>query len=69
MFHLPVITMRWKLKLEGGAKELQTPPIATPTKSWEKTWLDVPVGEECVLLVELERSCLRGGVSESLLLY
>ena len=64
LFRLPQMTVQWRLKLVGGDKELKTSSTTTPIKSWERKWVDVPVGEECVLLVEVRRSCLRGGVSE-----
>ena len=65
LFRLPLMTVQWRLRLVGGDQELKTTPTATPIKSWERKWVDVPVGEECVLLVEVRRSCLRGGgVSE-----
>ena len=57
---LPLVSVHWKLKLESiVGPQLSGMAPATPR---ERSWVDVPVGEECVVQIEVARRCLRGKV-------
>ena len=64
---LPLVSVHWKLKLQSGTIDPQLPGMA-PATPRERSWVDVPVGEECVVQIEVVRRCLRGKVLQSLLL-
>ena len=58
---LPLVSVHWKLKLESSTVGLQLSGMA-PATPRERSWVDVPVGEECVVQIEVARRCLRGKV-------
>ena len=58
---LPLVSVHWKLKLQSGTVDPQLPGMALATPR-ERSWVDVPVGEECVVQIEVVRRCLRGKV-------
>ena len=58
---LPLVSVHWKLKLQSGTVDPQLPAM-TPAAPRERSWVDVPVGEECVVQIEVVRRCLRGKV-------
>ena len=58
---LPLVSVHWKLKLQSGTVDPQLPGMA-PATPRERNWVDVPVGEECVVQIEVVRRCLRGKV-------
>ena len=61
MSKLPLVSVHWKLKLQSGTVDPQLPGMA-PATPRERSWVDVPVGEECVVQIEVVRRCLRGKV-------
>lgn len=63
---LPLVSVHWKLKLESSTVGPQLSGMA-PTTPRERSWVDVPVGEECVVQIEVVRKCLRGKVLYSYL--
>ncbi len=60
---LPLLNVRCHLRLQSGAPVTPSPPYLL-TAPRQRAWVKVPVGEECVVVVELERKCLRGKVRE-----
>ncbi len=65
---LPLLNVRWHVRLQSGAPVTPSPPYLL-TAPKQRAWVKVPVGEECVVeecvvVVELERKCLRGKVRE-----
>ena len=59
---LPLMSVQWRLKLQSGTVDPQQSRGGGTATPWGRGWVDVPVGEECVLQVELVRRCLRGKV-------
>ena len=62
---LPLVSVHWTLKLQSGitidSQQSGRDDTVHATPSG-RSWVDVPVGEECVVQVELVRRCLRGKV-------
>ena len=57
------MTLHWKLNQTGTSESKRATTSAAVRKALrEREWISVRAGDECVVTVELTRTCLRGKV-------
>lgn len=61
---LPIVCVSHRLRADERSIDA---PSSSGLSVKEATWIEVPVGKECVLHVELTKRCLRGKVLQQLI--